>query len=233
MPPRSPTNQQVTILRKAAYFLLGLLLIPMCLAAGYSTLWQIVHSPGLRRDIVFFLIGCVSYLTFFLAFRKPLRPYLLGHELTHALWVWLFRGRVHQIRVSARRGQIKATKRNTLIALAPYFFPFYTFLLILAYWVASIWISFGHYHRVFVFAVGFTWSFHLLLSVFMLRGGQEDLRPSGSFFSLVVIFLFNLIVFGLIIACISDGMTIKGYLSKLTHDVVGFYTALARAIGLG
>ncbi len=220
----------MAVLRKPAYFFVGLLLLPACFGVAYSTIHQIVHSGDFRRSIVFFFIGCASYLTFFLAFRKPLRPYLLGHELTHALWVFLFRGKVHEIRLSSQHGQIKATKRNTLIALAPYFFPFYTILLIAAYLVASVWIDFGDYFRFVVFALGFTWSFHLLLNLFVLHRGQEDVRLSGSFFSLVLIFLFNFLVFGLLMAFVSDGISFRDYLSRLTQDVLSFYTAVARAI---
>jgi uncharacterized membrane protein (GlpM family) len=223
---------KVSPLRRTSYFFVGLLLLPACLAVAYSTVCQLASSGDFRRTIVFFLIGFVSYLTFFLAFRKPLRPYLVGHELTHALWVVLCRGRVHEIRLSKGQGRIKATKRNTLIALAPYFFPLYTLILVLAYAVASLWIHFGGYDRLVFFALGFTWSFHLLLNIFVLHRGQEDLKISGGFFSLVIIFLFNLVVLGLIMVFLSNGLTFKGYLSRLTGDVLSFYTALARSLGI-
>ena len=219
--------------RKGAYLLIGLVLVPSCLAAAYSTVWQIIHSGDFRETIVFFIIGFASYLTFFLAFGKPVRAYIVGHELTHAFWVFLFRGKVREIRLSGKRGQIKATKGNVLIALAPYFFPLYTILLIAAYLVASLWINFGHYRRLVIFAIGFTWSFHLLLNLFVLPRGQEDLRVSGSFFSLVVIFLFNVVVLGLIMAFVSEGITVRSYLSRLTHDLARFYTGIVRAMGIG
>jgi hypothetical protein len=232
MSPRSRAQDRASLFRRGLYFLLGLILFPACGAVGYSTVRQVSASGDFRNSIVYFFIGFASYLTFFLAFRKPLRPYLLGHELTHALWVVLFRGRVHEIRLSKERGQIRATKTNTLIALAPYFFPLYTVLLILGYSIASIWINFGVYQRVVVFAIGFTWSFHVLLNLHMLRQGQEDLRMSGRFFSLVIILLLNLIVFGLIMGFISDAIALKSYLSRLGEDVVTFYRALLQAAGI-
>ena len=225
------THEPMRLSRKAAYFLVAFLLIPLCLAVAYSTISQVVESGDFRRNIVFFFIGFASYLTFFVAFRKPLRPYLLGHELTHAMWVWLFRGKVHDIRLSARQGQVKASKRNILIALAPYFFPFYTVLVILAYWLVSLWVDFGVYRRFVLFAIGFTWSFHLLLNIFVLRRGQEDLRLSGVFFSLSVIFLLNFFVFGLLVVFISESVSLKDYLSRLTSDILSFYTAAMRASG--
>ncbi len=230
MPPRSLTMKKRSAIRKGIYILFALLLLPSCVAVAYSTLRQIIHSGDFRQTIAFFLIGFASYLTFFLAFRKPVRAYIVGHELTHALWVFLFRGKVREIRLSKRGGQIKATKSNTLIALAPYFFPLYTIALMAAYSLLSIWINFGNYYRLVVAAIGFTWSFHLLLNIFIIQRGQEDLRISGSFFSLVIIILFNVIVFGLIMCFVSEGITLKGYLSGLTKDVARFYTAIFRVV---
>jgi hypothetical protein len=232
MPPSAQAPHRAGIFRKAIYFLIGLLLLPACGAVAYSTFRQVAESGDFGTSIVFFLIGFASYLTFFVAFRKPLRPYLLGHELTHALWVVLFQGKVHEIRLSEKRGQVKATKLNTFIALAPYFFPFYTVLVVLAYGIASLWVNFGSYHRLVVFAIGFTWSFHLLLNLYVLQRGQEDLRVSGSFFSLVLISLFNLIVLGLILGFISERITLKGYLPRLAKDVVNFYRVVIRTIGI-
>ncbi len=231
MPPSPRAPDRAGIFRKAIYSLIGLLLLPACAGVAYSTFRQVAESGDFRASIVFFLIGFTSYLTFFIAFRKPLRPYLLGHELTHALWVVLFRGKVHEIRLSEKRGQVKATKLNTLIALAPYFFPLYTVVVVIAYGIASLWVNFGIYHRLVLFAIGFTWSFHLFLNLYVLQRGQEDLRVSGSFFSLVLIFLFNLIVLGLILGFIAEGITFKSYLATLATDVIGFYKAVVEAAG--
>jgi hypothetical protein len=232
MPPNARAPHRAGIFRKTLYFFIGLLLLPACAAVAYSTFRQVAESGDFRGSVVFFLIGFTSYLTFFIAFRKPLRPYLLGHELTHALWVVLFRGKVHEIRLSERRGQVKATKLNTLIALAPYFFPFYTVLVVVAYGIATLWVNFGIYHRLVLFAIGFTWSFHLLLNLYMLQRGQEDLRVSGRFFSLVVILLLNLIVLGLILGFIAEGITFKSYLATVLADVIGFYKAVIEVVGL-
>ncbi len=233
MPSSWRGDQTVKFLRKSVYFVVGLVVLPGCAAVAYSTIAQVARSGDFQNSIVFFFIGFASYLIFFLTFRKPLGPYLLGHELTHALWVMLFRGRVQEIRLSRQRGQIKATKTNTLIALAPYFFPLYTVLLIAAYCVACMWIDLGNYRRLVIFAIGFTWSFHLLLNVFVLCRGQEDLKMSGSFFSLVAILTLNVIVFGLITAFISEKIALKDYISTLTCEVVRFYSAVVRAIGPG
>ena len=116
-------GQEPSAIRKGVYVFAGLLVLPCCLAAAYSTVRQIAHSGDFQETTVFFLIGFASYLTFFLAFHKPVRTYIIGHELTHALWVLLFRGKVREVHLSKNQGRVKATKTNALIALAPYFFP--------------------------------------------------------------------------------------------------------------
>ena len=223
-------GQELSAIRKGVYLLAGFLVLPCCLAAAYSTVRQIVHAGDFQETTVFFLIGFASYLTFFLAFHRPVRAYIIGHELTHALWVFLFRGKVREVHLSKNQGRIKATKTNALIALAPYFFPLYTILLIAAYSLASQWIDFGPYYRFVVFGIGFTWSFHLLLNLFILHRGQEDLRLYGSFFSLILIVLFNFVILGLIITFVTDGITLKSYLSRLTNDAAKFYAAIFRVV---
>jgi hypothetical protein len=36
----------------------------------------------------------------FLQLPKPMWVYVVGHELTHALWTWLFGGRVKRLRAT-------------------------------------------------------------------------------------------------------------------------------------
>jgi hypothetical protein len=99
-----------------------------------------------------------------------------------------------------------------------------------AYWVAAMWVDFGGYYRVVVFATGFSWSFHFLLNLFILGRGQEDLRLSGRFLSIAVIVLFNVIVLGLMMVFVSEGITLKGYVSGLGKDVACFYAAVFRVL---
>ena len=51
--------------------------------------------------------------------------YVVGHELTHVVWSWLFGGKVKKFRASSSGGEVVVTKSNFLVALAPYFFPLY------------------------------------------------------------------------------------------------------------
>src|SRR5258706_1741260 len=71
------------------------------------------------------LSGAACWLVIYLLLPKPMWVYVFGHELTHALWTWLFGGRVRKFKASSEGGEVVISKNNFLITLAPYFFPVY------------------------------------------------------------------------------------------------------------
>jgi hypothetical protein len=121
--------------------------------------------------------------------------YVFGHELTHAVWTWIFRGSVKKFKVGSEGGHIVATKSNFLIVLAPYFFPLYAVLLGLVYGVCYL---IGAWHRDYVpwfhLLLGAAYAFHLTLTWNVLRTRQTDITSEGYIFSAVVIFLGNAMV---------------------------------------
>src|SRR5512146_2599417 len=113
--------------------LLGLALVPACL--GFTRqLGATVFSVAYKPDAPYvFLAGGLVYLTVHLLFRKPIFTYVIGHELTHALFAMLFGGSVKSLSAGERGGRVTVTKSNFMITLAPYFFPLYTVLALLGY----------------------------------------------------------------------------------------------------
>src|SRR3990172_2925734 len=116
--------------------LFGLLLVPFC--AGF--VWQFATTVFTVRyrpvTPYYFFAGGLTYLTVHLLFKKPVLTYVIGHELTHALFALLFGGSVKAFRASNRGGRVTLTKSNFIITLAPYFFPLYTALALILYWTA-------------------------------------------------------------------------------------------------
>jgi hypothetical protein len=171
---------------------LGLFLVPFCI--GFT--WQfgagvfgIAYKPELPY---YFLAGAIAYLTVHFLFRKPILTYVFGHELTHALFAVLFGGAVKSFQASDKGGQVTVTKSNFVITLAPYFFPLYTFITLILYWVLSAANATGGV-RALVFLAGSTFAFHLTLTVIFLRTDQKDIREHGALFSYPLIYLFNLL----------------------------------------
>src|SRR5436309_12431241 len=97
---------------KLLKFLVGILLLPCCVAITITFLHQLDslgRGGGLMRDWRFLCLalGFVFWLVIYLALPKPMRLYVLGHELTHALWGWLMGAKVSGLKVSAKGGHVK------------------------------------------------------------------------------------------------------------------------------
>jgi hypothetical protein len=109
-------------------FILAILLLPVGGGAAMA-LWRVLCASG-GADVVWvpLLAGAACWIVIFLLLPKPMWIYVFGHELTHALWAWLFGGQVKKMKVSSAGGQVVVSKSNFLIVLAPYFFPLYTAL---------------------------------------------------------------------------------------------------------
>jgi hypothetical protein len=170
----------------------GIMLIPFCL--GFTIqLAAIVTSLTYKREApYYFVLGGITYLTAHILFKKPILAYVFGHELTHALFAVLFGGSVRSFHASDRGGRVTITKSNFVITLAPYFFPLYTFVALLFYWLASAADVRGA-EGWLVFLSGATYSFHLALTLAFLRTDQDDIKEQGALFSYPLIYLFNMI----------------------------------------
>ena len=177
--------------------LLGLCLLPLCWAAGRSfvdAVSAVGTGEGMSVEAVSLLAGIAAFILCWTALSHPVRAYVLGHELTHALWGLLFGARPSDVRVSETGGSVKLTKSNIVITLAPYFFPFYTFLVIVAALVTYAFLRPLPYLPLWMFLIGFTWAFHVLFTLETLGQRQPDVRPYGRVFAWTFIYLVNLAI---------------------------------------
>ncbi len=152
------------------------------------------HQFWATEEFWFFSLGIVIWVIAFVGLPRPLWLYVFGHELTHAIWVWLMGGSVFKLKVRKNGGYILADRVNTWIALAPYFFPIYSLLVVILYGVAGIFWDVSHLRQAMFALVGVTWAFHLTFTCWAIWKGQQDLAYGGIFFSLAVIYTVNLIV---------------------------------------
>ena len=173
-------------------FLVGLLLLPVCAGAAMA-LWQVLCASG-RADMVWvpLLAGAACWVVVFLLLPKPMWIYVFGHELTHALWTWLFGGQVKRMKVSSAGGHVVVSKTNFLISLAPYFFPFYTALVIAVFAIGHFFWDWWDYLVWFHLCVGAAYAFHVTLTWHVLKTRQSDITSQGWVFSAVIIFLGNI-----------------------------------------
>lgn len=179
---------------KWAKTIIAILLLPVCIGAG-KTLWMVMRGcGGADLTLVPILAGAACWVVIYLLLPKPMWLYVFGHELTHALWVWLFGGRVKRFKATSNGGHVVVDKTNFLIALAPYFFPFYAVLVVATFAVGHLVWSWKSYLAWFHLLVGAAYAFHVTLTAQTLKTQQSDITSQGYLFSAVVIFLGNALV---------------------------------------
>ncbi len=189
------------------------LLVLVVAGLSISLFGILVHlGTNVSQKAVPFWVGAGCYFLFQLIFFRPVRTYIFGHELTHAVAGILSGARLKKFKVASSGGSVVLTKTNIFITLAPYFIPIYTVFLIIVYWAGGKFWAFENYHSVFLFLAGFSLSFHFGLTYFALSQGQSDLKQFGVFFSGVIIVLINCIVIVLLFkALFPDNVGLKYY----------------------
>lgn len=208
----------------------GVLLIPFCIGFCWElgiTVTSIAYEPLVPY---WFTGGFLGYLLIHFQFRRPILTYVVGHELTHALFAVLFGGSVKAFHASEKGGQVRITKSNFIITLAPYFFPLYSFVSLAAFRIsrAAGWHALEPW---FALLAGAAFAFHTVLTVVFLRADQNDIREHGAFFSYPLILLFNIVLTALLIRLLlARDMSFPGYLSGGIMKSMQMYTSGFRAL---
>ena len=195
-------------------FLVAILLLPW--VVGFA-----LQLPSLAKDIFVrpvplfpFALGLSSYaLVWFFMIRKKRDTGVwdtFEHELTQAIFCVLLFKKVHAFHAGAeadqdgRLGYIShegATGfRETLITLAPYFFPTYTvFLFLIRLLVAESYLWY------FDIVVGASFSYHLISTWQEFGFHQQDIKSQTPFFSVSFILLANIIINPMVLLVVHQG----------------------------
>ncbi|HSY10210.1 MAG TPA: hypothetical protein VK840_04770 [Candidatus Dormibacteraeota bacterium] len=194
-------------------FIIAVLLLPVCGGAGMALL-KVLHACG-SADTTWIpiLAGAACWIVIFFLLPKPMWIYVFGHELTHALWTWLFGGQVKKMKVTPRGGHVVISKTNFVIALAPYFFPLYATIVVAVFAGGHLIWDWHNYLVWFHLAVGAAYAFHVTLTWHVLQTRQSDITSQGYLFSAVIIFLGNVsvLLFGIPL------LTAKIHLLEVLH----------------
>jgi hypothetical protein len=182
---------------------IGCLLLPLCWVTTWVFLARFSHATVEQgfwhsQPFWYFAIGALLMLGWFWSgIAQPvfLYCYVFGHELTHAAFVKCFGGKVFDIDWGTEGGYVTTDKTNWVIALSPYFVPFWSVIAVIVYLVASVFYEITPLgNQVFYGVVGATWSFHLAWTLWMIPRDQPDLKDNGTFLSLTLIYFGNLLV---------------------------------------
>jgi len=208
--------------RRFLKLIIGLLLLPVCFGAA-SAVWRIFSAAG-RADTIWvpLISGAVCWGVVYLLLPRPMWAYVAGHELTHVLWTWLFGGKVQKLKVSSKGGHVIVSKSNFLIALAPYFFPFYAAVVMLLFGLLRLAFLRMELDLVFLLLLGAAYAFHLTLTGHVLKTRQSDITEHGLLFSATIIFLGNVLVLLIAIPLLTSTPSVSTALVWCWEDTLAF-----------
>ena len=181
-------------------------------------LWEI--SMTRMRVCIYVMINIIFY--------RPTYLYVLGHEAVHAGVAWLFGGKIKSFKVSEEGGGVGTDKSNTIIELSPYFVPIYAILITVVYFVIAS--SYNINGSTFVFLIGFALAFHIVSTIEILKIRQPDIVKSGYFFSIMMVYILNIVVISVIFGLIFPAFGLKKFTLDLWAVSRGVYIAIAKQL---
>ena len=219
--PEAPAEfDSVDLTSRVLRWLLAAALLPLC----WVTLWTLLSQfsqaalhQGFWQTAEFwhFAIGGILMIGWFISGVMEnffLYLYVLGHELTHAVFVYCCFGQVTDFKVSSTGGHITTTKSNLLIALSPYFVPIWSVAAVLGYCLLKAMVAFStEWDKVFWGVLGLTWTFHVVWTFWMSPKDQPDLKQSGRALSLVLITGGNLLVLVVLFCLAGRGPVLENF----------------------
>jgi hypothetical protein len=222
-----PGPKPIMVPTRWVKFIIALFLIPICAILSQTFFTVFARATVAQRlwsaePFWFFSLGAVLWLIAFFGLPRPLLVYVFGHEFTHALWVYLMGGRVSRFRVAREGGHIITDRNNFWIALAPYFFPLYSILVIALYGALRLFVDVQPYGRLLYGLIGVTWAFHLTFTCWMIPKNQSDLSDNGTVFSLVVIYLMNLLLLSAMLIVASPNITFASFGADTVQNIANF-----------
>ncbi|MFH1775943.1 MAG: hypothetical protein ABH952_00035 [Candidatus Omnitrophota bacterium] len=213
------------MIAKIIKFIIGLGMVPAVVAVVLCLYEQIGRIKLIQNSENYFIWGVWAYIIFDLLLLRPKGVYVFGHEATHAMVVWIFGGRVTSFKASAKGGGVTATKSNFIINLAPYFIPFYTVLVCLFYFILARFFSMDEHTNWFLFIIGLTLIFHIVLTVDTLKTKQPDLAATGYLFSLSLIILINAVIIILIFSGLFESISAREFFIGAAERTKEYYRA--------
>lgn len=220
------------IFSKISRIVIAILLIPFCIGSVMA-LWQIISRSNSAEMIwITTLAGVFTWVLIYFFIPEPKWIYVLGHELTHALWSFPFGGKLKKIRVSSSGGHVSITKSNFLVSLAPYFFPLYAILIVIIFLIGNFFWNWTSYMYLFYFLIGVAYSFHITLTFKILKIKQPDIKGEGYIFSTVIIFLGNMLVLLIGIPLLIKNTSVLNSLNFWLDYSIKIYSYLGQLINL-
>ena len=228
MPETPPPRQPMNFLRLGFALLLWPGLVATLLFFG-KLFRNITQTPGFPwAGVLIFSMGFILACIAFFALPRPRGIYVLGHELTHALAVWISGGKVHSLQASSKGGKVLSDRVSPWISLAPYIFPFYPMIAGIL-WLAGtrIWPELQQFPLPLLGLWGAIWGYHYAFTFDLFPTRQPDFLIYGRVFSLTLILLGNTFLIGGLLWSTFRPSPLSDTMLHLGSDWAWTYTSIA------
>ncbi|MCK5528449.1 MAG: M50 family metallopeptidase [Kiritimatiellae bacterium] len=214
--------------------ILGILLLPICIVITISIadIIKALEPSATLTDMpiaLALLAGFLLWILIYYLLPRPVRTYIIAHELTHALWATVMGADVFDMKIDKDHGSVTLSENNFLITLAPYFFPLYTVITIIIYYICSIFFDVEQYTLIWLGLVGLTWGFHFTFTLGTLMQHQTDIQLYGYIFSYTFIYILNALGIGLWIVLVSS-TTLEDMLITIGSNFIEVIAYLHNAV---
>ena len=214
--------------QKVIKFLVGVLSIPVMVAVTNAFYNNIIAVSELSGILKYFMWGVGSYVVLHLLFYKPTFFYVLGHEAVHAITSWVMGGKINSFKVSKGGGSVSTTKTNAVVELSPYFIPIYAIILMAVYFVVAY--SYKINGAAFIFAIGFTLTLHIVMTIEVMKMRQPDMVKSGYLFSIVAVYVLNIIIIAMLFSLLFPSFSSKKFFIDSFAFSKDIYTVIVRQL---
>jgi hypothetical protein len=212
----------------------GILLLPLAIGTAKAFCVSVSEISLFSGSLRIVERGVLAYLIFHVMVMRPAYLYVLSHELVHVLATWLCGGKVVSFKVTPAGGNVVTSKSNIFIELSPYFVPFYSVLLGPVFFLLKATGNTPPFmSMVFLFFMGVTMAFHFVMTSEVLRMQQPDIIKSGIIFSMVLIFICNMVVIMGVFSPVFDSLSFVDFMRGSWERSSGLYRAIyAEILGL-
>ncbi len=198
-------------MKRLLQWALGILLLPACFMQSYAFYQSLRQLEAFQGDEVCFLYGVILYFLIHTLLFKPVFLYVWTHEWVHAIFAMAFGGKVISVKSTSKGGETQTSKSNLIVELAPYFTPLYALLLCVGAFIVVRVFAVKTLQDLFFFLIGFSLTFHVVMTVDFLKTKQPDLLKWGVPFSVGLIYLVNLLVIIVVVGFVFPEVSPKDY----------------------
>lgn len=219
------------MLRLLRLFVL-ILLAPLAFALLYEA-YQFLRSQVSLPDVLWFLVGLGLYLLLYVTPLGERIKFLevLDHELTHATASLAFLQVPKSLKAHYKEGgKVESTRGDFVTTLAPYYLPLATLPLLLVKPLIS-----DPFGNALDFLIGVTLAFHYGgLVRWEFRLWQDDFEKMGKVFSVIVIFVFNVVWLVIILGVVTENYSsILAYFGNVFARTRALYALILEGLQVG